>query len=80
MMNNLNDICIYTRSYIGDVAFLPYLYKSIERYCSGFGDVVLVLEEKDVDLVSPYVPSWVRIVSEESFAPGTIQHKYSKRQ
>jgi len=48
---NLNDICILTRTYSGDKELLPFLYKSIDKYCSGWGDVVLVLEKQDLDFV-----------------------------
>jgi hypothetical protein len=75
---NLSDICIFTRSYRGDVEFLPYLYKSIEKYCSAWGDVVLVVEDDDVELIKRVIPSWVKLCAEEHFTNGSIQHKYSK--
>jgi hypothetical protein len=75
---NLNDICIFTRSYRGDIEFLPYLYKSIEKYCSNWGDVVLVVEDDDIDLIKKVIPSWVKLCIEEHFTVGSIQHKYSK--
>jgi hypothetical protein len=75
---NLSDICIFTRSYRGDIEFLPYLYKSVEKYCSTWGDVVLVVEEDDEDLIKKIIPPWVKLCVEEHFATGSIQHKYSK--
>jgi hypothetical protein len=78
MNPSFKDICIFTRTYAGDRELLPYLYRSIEKFVSDWGEVVLVVEEKDLEIIKPYVPHWVRIETEESFAPGTIQHKYTK--
>ena len=78
MNPTFKDICIFTRSYAGDKELLPYLYKSIEKFASNWGEVVLVVEDRDFEIIKPYVPHWVRIEVEESFAPGTIQHKYTK--
>ncbi len=73
-----SDICIYTRTYRGDADFLKFLYKSIAKFCSDWGDVVLVTEKADYSIIKNSVPSWVKVVSEDSFCPGVIQHKYSK--
>ena len=74
----LSDICIFTRSYIGDASLLPQLYSSIEKNFSQTAECILVLEEQDYEAISKVVPNWVKIVTERKFAPGTIQHKYSK--
>ena len=78
MKNYLSDICIYTRTYSGDAELIPYLYQSIAKFIPQAGDFVLVVEQRDYELIKKVTPSWVRIVQEETFAPGTIQHKYSK--
>jgi hypothetical protein len=78
MILSVTDICIFTRSYYEDRELLSNLYKSIQKFVPNWGDVVLVIEEKDLEAIKPYIPQWVRIEVEESFAPGTIQHKYTK--
>jgi hypothetical protein len=75
---SLDQICIFTRSYIGDLELAPYLYRSIEQHVADITDVVLVVEEQDVSAFRSIVPSWVRLIAERQFAPGTIQQKYSK--
>ena len=74
----LSDICIFTRSYIGDASLLPGLYSSIEENFKHVAECILVIEEQDYDDLSKVVPGWVKICAEKKFAPGTIQHKYSK--
>ena len=74
----VSDICIFTRSYIGDLSLLPELYASIEKNFSQASECILVVEEQDFETISRIVPDWVKLVSERKFAPGTIQHKYSK--
>lgn len=73
-----SDICIFTRSYIGDASLLPGLYSSIEENFKHVAECILVIEEQDYDDLSKFVPGWVKICTEKKFAPGTIQHKYSK--
>jgi hypothetical protein len=46
---SLDQICIFTRSYIGDLELAPYLYRSIERHVADISDVVLIVEEQDVN-------------------------------
>src|SRR5580692_2721015 len=75
---SLDDICIFTRSYIGDLELAPYLYCSIEKHAPDISDVVLVVEEQDADAFRSIVPGWVKLIAERKFAPGTIQQKYSK--
>lgn len=41
---------IFLRSYAKDIQWLPYLFKSIEKHCSGFRRMVVVVPEQDVDL------------------------------
>jgi hypothetical protein len=77
-MPRIEDICIFTRSYRGDFVMLPYLYRSIEKYASHFGEVILVVEEEDCELVKDFVPDWVRLEKEKKFTNGVIQHKYTK--
>jgi hypothetical protein len=74
----VSDICIFTRSYVGDASLLPQLYSSIEKNFSHAAECVLVVEEQDYEEISAIIPKWVRICTERKFAPGTIQHKYSK--
>jgi len=75
---SLKQICLFTRSYIGDIELVPYLYKSVAKHVGDIGEVVLIIEKQDLSAFRKVVPSWVRLVVEETFAVGTIQHKYSK--
>ena len=75
---SLEQICLFTRSYIGDLELVPYLYRSVEKHFGDAGDVVLVVEAQDLGAFRRVVPGWVRLIAEEHFAPGTIQQKYSK--
>lgn len=74
----MNSISVFTRSYPGDREFLPYLYKSLTKFFPGCGEAVLVVEQRHLDEMRPYIPRFVKVFTEDTFAPGTIQHKYSK--
>jgi hypothetical protein len=75
---SLTDICIFTRTYSNDKFFLPYLYRSIEKYASNWGEVILVVPTNEINHIKEYVPDWVRIIKENQFTNGQIQHKYTK--
>lgn len=77
-LTTLSDICIYTRSYAGDKTLLPEMYESIRVNFANAGEVVLVIEEDDIDEMKEFIPPWVKVFVEKKFAPGSIQHKYSK--
>lgn len=74
----LSDVAVYTRSYAGDRKLLPFLYDSIQKHVADAAEVILVIETKDVEAMTPFIPDWVKLVQEETFTAGTIQHKYSK--
>jgi hypothetical protein len=74
----MKPVAVFTRSYPGDKEFLPYMYRSLEKFFPEFREAVLVVERRHIDEMLPFVPSFVKIRTEDSFAPGTIQHKYSK--
>jgi hypothetical protein len=74
----MKSISVFTRSYPGDKEFLPYLYKSLVKFFPEFREAVLIVEEPHFEEMLPFIPNFVKVFTEESFAPGTIQHKYSK--
>jgi hypothetical protein len=75
---NYSDICVFTRSYKGDIEFIPYLYRSIEKFLNKSIEIVLVVPNADIKLFEEIIPNWVKIFGEENFTNDNIQHKYTK--
>ncbi|MBD2088992.1 tetratricopeptide repeat protein [Microcoleus sp. FACHB-1515] len=74
----LQEVSIMCRTYHGDKMWLPYLFRSIEKFFPMHREVVVVYEKQDEAELKSLIPSWVKIVREDKFADGTIQQKYSK--
>lgn len=76
--NMFSEICIFTRSCAKDAILLKNLYKSIEKFVPSEVEIVLVVEKEEYNDIIQYVPSFVSVYTEDKFATGTIQHKYTK--
>lgn len=70
---------LFVVSFRGDFDWLPFLFRSIEKYCHGFHEVVLAVPTGDAALLG-LMPTNVKVVEfpEDGFMSGFMCHQWIK--
>lgn len=69
---------IFIKTYKKDFPFLRYCLLSIQKFCTGFNEVVIVCPNKDVDLLKSYGFPDIRVVGIEEKGNGYMYQQVVK--
>lgn len=72
-------VSIFIRTYENDFPWIIPCLRSIEKYCSGFHEVVLHVDPDQVDRLGAGIPPWVKVVSSPVKTPnGYLNQQVAK--